>query len=94
VYETAVRCSGMWLALHPVSGTASGSPAGPSVRWEPMTRARVAVAQAHQRVTEQTARDRTQQMARGHAEDQTAELLCGEDTADRGIPRGQLGGVA
>lgn len=85
VYETAVRCSGMWLALHPVSGTAaSGSPAGQGVRSRPLARAREAVAQFHQRGAEHAARDRAQQPARWHA----------EDTADRDGCERAVGGAA
>jgi hypothetical protein len=51
---------------------------------DPIVRARRAVAQAHQRVTEQAAATRAQQAAHWHAEDQATEQRH-DHAADQGI---------
>jgi RNA polymerase sigma-70 factor (ECF subfamily) len=60
-----------------------------------LARARVAVAEAHQRVATQMAeQDRARDVARWHAEDQATEYAARQDTVERDAPELAAGGVA
>jgi RNA polymerase sigma-70 factor (ECF subfamily) len=94
--EQATRRGGQWPTKREVArraGVAEGTAAAALRRLraqsaaetvDPIVRARCAVAQAHQRVTEQAAATRALQSARWHAEDQATEQRH-DHAADQGM---------